>query len=131
MKSLSILGFIYPSTITFKLPLLVYSTQTSPSNKVWRGNVSITCLINYFLFRHIRLVERGWNFNPMENEGIVSNRLRCNFNSGNLIYKSYHNIYDLIIVNFQYDGTVERPTCVFLGRLFKQGVYPTVLGWYF
>ena len=66
----------------------------------------------------------------MENEDIVSNQLRVNSFSGQLIYNIYHNIYDLIIVSFQYDGTVERPTCGFLGRLFQQGVDPTSLSFY-
>ena len=64
----------------------------------------------------------------MGNEVIVSNRLRGNFHIGQLIYKMYHNIYDFIIINFQYDGTVERPNCVFVGGLFQKGVYPTGLG---
>ena len=66
----------------------------------------------------------------MENEGIASNRLRGNCFSGQLIYKIYHNIYDLVIVNVQYDGTVEISTCGFLGRLFQQGVDPTGLVFY-
>ena len=66
----------------------------------------------------------------MENEGIVPNRLRGNFVSGQLIYKIYHNIYDCIIVNFQYYGNVEKSTCRFIGRLFLKGVAPTGLGSY-
>ena len=48
--------------------------------------------------------------------------------SGQPIYKIYHNIYDWIIVKFQYDGTLEGPTCGFVGRLYQQGVDPTGLG---
>ena len=66
----------------------------------------------------------------MENEGTVSNHLGGNIFSGKLIYRIYHNIHDWIIVKIQYDGTVERPTCGFVGRLFQQGVYPTDLGFY-
>ena len=67
----------------------------------------------------------------MENEGIVSNRLRGKCFSAQLILKIYHNIYDCIIVNYQYDGTVERPTSIFVGRIFQQGVDPTGLSCYF
>ena len=67
----------------------------------------------------------------MENEDIVSNQLRGNCFSGKLIYKICHNIYDLIIVNFQYDGNVERPTRGFIGKIFQQGVDSTGLVFYF
>ena len=67
----------------------------------------------------------------MENEGIVSNWLRGNYSSGQLIYKIYYNIYYCIMVNFQYDGTVERSTCGYVGKLFQKVVYPTGLGCYF
>ena len=64
----------------------------------------------------------------MENEGIVPSRFIGIVFSGKLIYIIPHYINGYIIGKFQYDGTMELPTCGFVGRLFQKGVYPTGLG---